>query len=73
MHHILGAFVIGAIGGGVAGNSRRLRPTLRTIVKVGIVAKRRAEAAGAAVAAETRKIVNEAQADLDRSETELNS
>jgi hypothetical protein len=71
MHHMLGTLLIGAIAGGMAGNSTRRRPIVRRLVKGGIAAKRKIEAIGAKTVAETRKIVEEARADLDRPGTEM--
>jgi hypothetical protein len=71
MHHLIGALVIGAVAGKVAGDSGRSRPLVRRIVKGGIVAKRKLEAVGASAIAETRKLVDEARADLDEEERGL--
>jgi len=68
MHHVIGALVIGAVAGGVAGNSKRHRPLVRRLVKGGIMAKRKLQAAGAAAIAETQKLVDEARAELDQPE-----
>ncbi len=70
MHHVIGTLVIGAFAGGAAERSIRLRPTLRGLVKSGIVAKRKLQAAGAKVLEEAQKLVEEARADLDRPGTE---
>jgi hypothetical protein len=70
MHHIIGALLIGTIGGGVAGNSDRRRRIARSLIKNGILAKRKLEAIGTATVAETKNLVEEARADLDRPETE---
>jgi hypothetical protein len=66
LHHIIAPLVVGAFAGGVAGDRERRRPVIRSIVKCGIVAKRKVEATGAAVVAETRKLVEEARAELDQ-------
>ena len=42
MHHVIGALLIGAVAGGVAGNRDKRRPVVRKLVKGGIVAKRKA-------------------------------
>jgi hypothetical protein len=68
MHHVIGAVVIGAVAGGVASNSKRRRPLVRKLVKGGIMAKRKLQAAGAAAIAETQKLVDEARAELDQPE-----
>jgi hypothetical protein len=73
LHHIIAPLVVGAIAGGMTGDRKRRRPMLRSIVKCGIAAKRKIEAAGAAVAAETRKLVDEARAELDQAGTELHN
>ena len=70
MHHVIGTLLIGAVAGGVTGNRTRLRPTVRGLVKGGIVAKRKFQALGATALAETQKLVEEARADLDRAGTE---
>ena len=70
MHHLIGALFIGAVAGGVTGNRAQLRPTVRKLVKSGLVAKRRIQAMGAAAIAEAQKLLEEARADLDRAETE---
>lgn len=70
MHHVIGTLLIGAVAGGVAGNRDRRRPLVRRLVKGGIVVKRKLQAAGETAIAETRKLVDEARADLDRPGTE---
>jgi len=65
MHCVLGALLIGAVTGGVAGNSGRRRPLMRKLVKGGIMATRKLQAAGATAIAETQKLVDEARAELD--------
>jgi hypothetical protein len=70
MHHVIGALVIGGVAGGVTGGRAFLRPMVREIVKGGIVAKRKIQSVGYAAIAETRRLVDEARADLDRPETE---
>jgi predicted methyltransferase MtxX (methanogen marker protein 4) len=71
MHHIIGALVVGAIGGGAAGDSGRRRSIAGKLIKGGIVAKRRIEAAGAAALSETKKLVEEARTELDQAEGEI--
>ena len=56
MHHVIGMLLIGAVAGGVASDGKKRRPLVRRIVRGGIVAKRKLEAAGTAAMAETRKI-----------------
>jgi hypothetical protein len=70
MHHVIGALLIGAIVGGKAGNSERRRRIARNLIKGGIVAKRRIEGAVALAATGTKKLVEEARADLDHPGTE---
>jgi hypothetical protein len=71
MHHVIGTLLIGAVAGGVAGNRDRRRPLVRRLVKGGIVAKRKLQAAGATAIAEAQRLVDEARAELDQSGTEL--
>jgi len=71
MHHVIGALLIGAVAGGVAGNRDKRRPLVRKLVKGGIVVKRKLQAAGETAIAETRKLVDEARADLDQSRTQV--
>ena len=66
MHHVIGTLLIGAVAGGVAGNRDKRRPLVRKLVKGGIVVKRKLQTAGETAIAETRKLVDEARADLDR-------
>ena len=70
MHHIIGALAIGAVGGRAAANPEKRRGIVRGLVKGGIAAKRRMDAAAFTAVAETRKLVEEARAELDRSGTE---
>ena len=70
MHHVIGALIVGAVTGGVTGNRATMRPVVRRLVKGGIVAKRKIEAASTAALAETKKLVEEARADLDQAGTE---
>jgi hypothetical protein len=65
MHHVIGALVIGALGG-LTLPRVKLRPAIRGLVKGGIVARRRLEEAGTAARAEVERLVDEARADLDR-------
>jgi len=71
MHHVIGTLLIGAVAGGVAGNRDKRRPLVRKLVKGGIVVKRRLQTAGETAIAETRKLVDEARADLDQAGTEM--
>jgi hypothetical protein len=71
MHHVIGTLLIGAVAGKVAGNRDKRRPLVRKLVKGGIVAKRKLQAAGATVIAETQKLVDEARAELDQTGTEM--
>jgi hypothetical protein len=71
MHHIIGALVIGAIGGGAAGTSGKRREIARKLIKGGLIAKRKVEAIGATAAAETKRLVEEARTELDQPGTEL--
>jgi len=71
MHHLIGAVLVGAVAGGVAGNRDRRRPLVRRLVKGGIMAKRKLQAAGAAAIAGTQRLVDEARAELDQPEMGL--
>jgi hypothetical protein len=73
MHHVIGTLLVGAFAGGVAGSSIRRRPVFRSLIKCGIAAKRKIQAAGSTAVAETRKIVDEARAELDHQGTELHN
>jgi hypothetical protein len=64
MHHLIGAMVIGAVAGVASRDG--VRQGLRRIVKTGIVAKRKAQALGAAVVEQAHGIVDEARADMDQ-------
>jgi hypothetical protein len=55
------------------GDPARLRPAFRGLVKRGIIAKRKIQSAGTAVAQEAQKIVDEARLELDRAEAEQGS
>jgi molybdenum-dependent DNA-binding transcriptional regulator ModE len=68
MHHVIGTLFIGMMAGGVTGNGARLRPIARRVVKGGLVAKRKIESIAATTLEETQKLVEEARADLDRTE-----
>ena len=68
MHHVIGALLIGAVTGGVAGNRDRRRPLVRRLVKGGIMAKRKLQAAGSTAIAETQRLMDEARAELDQPE-----
>lgn len=73
MHHIIGALLVGAVAGGVSGNRARMRPMVRGLVKGGIMAKRKVQAVGTTALSETKKLVEEARADLDHTGTEPRS
>jgi len=73
MHHLLGALIVGGIAGGAASNRISLRPTVRGLVKGGIIAKRKIEAVSTAAAQEAQKIVDEARMELDQPGTEQHS
>ena len=70
MHHIIGALAIGAVGGRAAANPEKRRRIVRGLIKGGIAAKRRMEAAAFTAVAETKKLVEEARAELDHTGTE---
>ena len=70
MHHVIGALAIGAIGGRAAGNSEKRRRIVSRTDQGGITAKRSMEAAAFTAVAETKKLVEEARAELDRAGTE---
>jgi hypothetical protein len=82
MHHIIGYVAIGAALGGISatrskGKSEvkaevraKVRPVLRSLVKGGIMAKRKIDAYRAAAVSETQKLVEEARAELDQPSTE---
>jgi DNA-binding transcriptional regulator YhcF (GntR family) len=67
---VLGAVVGGMVAGRAAVDPKRLRPALRKLVKGGIIATRKIQGAGAAVAQEAKKIVDEARLELDQAGTE---
>jgi len=73
VHHMIGTLLIGAFAGGVAGSRVRRRPIVRSLIKGGIATKRKIQAVGSAAIAETRKLVDEARAELDQPGTELHS
>ena len=80
MHHILGFVVIGAALGAIfatqskgkakAEVKTKVRPVLRSLVKGGLVAKRKVDAYRAAAVSEAQKLVEEARAELDEPTTE---
>jgi len=67
MHHLIGAMVVGAVMG--VATRAGVRRGLRRLVKGGIVAKRKAQALGAAVVEQAHEIVDEARADMDEQGT----
>jgi hypothetical protein len=76
MHHIIGFAVIGAALGGISATrgkgkakaevKAKVRSVLRSLVKGGIVAKRKIDAYRAAAASEAQKLLEEARAELDQ-------
>jgi hypothetical protein len=82
MHHIIGYVAIGAALGGVsairgkdkteaeAERKGKVRPVLRSLVKGGILAKRKIDAYRATAVSEAQKLVEEARAELDQPSTE---
>jgi len=80
MHHILGFVVIGAALGAITATQStgkakaevktKVRPVLRSLVKGGLVAKRKVDAYRAAAVSEAQKLVEEARAELDQPTTE---
>jgi hypothetical protein len=67
MHHLIGAMVVGAVTG--VASRGGVRQGLRRLVRSGIVAKRKAQALGAAVVAQAHGIADEARADMDQQST----
>jgi len=70
MHHVIGALAIGAIGGRAAGNAEKRRRMVGGLIKGGMAAKRKMETAASMAIAETKKLVEEARAELDHTGTE---
>jgi hypothetical protein len=72
MHHIMGFVVIGAALGAIsaAGGKGKVRPVLRSLVKGGLVAKRKIDSYRTAAVSEAQKLVEEARAELDQPSTE---
>lgn len=67
MHHIIGLFLVGALGGiSATGGKGKGRPVLRSLVKGGIVAKRKIDTYRAAAVSGAQKLVDEARAELDQ-------
>ena len=62
---MIAPLLIGAVAGSLGSNEKRRRPAVRSLVKCGISAKRKVEALVTTAVAETRKIVDEARAELD--------
>ena len=69
LHCLLGSLLAGGVAGAATDRKRR-RPFVRAIMKGGIAAGHKIETASAAVLAESRKLVDEARAELDGQETE---
>jgi hypothetical protein len=80
MHHIIGYVAIGAVLGGITATrskdktkaevKTKVRPMLRSLVKGGLLAKRKIDAYRAAAVSEAQKLVEEARAELDQPSTE---
>jgi hypothetical protein len=80
MHHIIGYVAIGAVLGGITATrskdktkaevKTKVRPVLRSLVKGGLLAKRKIDAHRAAAVSEAQKLVEEARAELDQPSTE---
>jgi hypothetical protein len=80
MHHIIGYVAIGAVLGGITATrskdktkaevKTKVRPVLRSLVKGGLLAKRKIDAYRAAAVSEAQKLVEEARAELDQPSTE---
>jgi hypothetical protein len=66
MHHLIGAIVVGAVASRLTSSGAGVRQGLRGVIKGGIVAKRKAQALGASLVAQTRGLVDEARAELDQ-------
>ena len=80
MHHIMGFVVIGAALGAITATQSKgkakaevkgkVRPVLRSLVKGGLVAKRKIDSYRTAAVSEAQKLVEEARAELDQPPTE---
>jgi hypothetical protein len=80
MHHIIGYVAVGAALGGISATrdkdktkaevKAKVRPVLRSLVKGGLLAKRKIDAYRAAAVSEAQKLVEEARAELDQPSTE---
>jgi hypothetical protein len=70
LHCFFAPFLAGSVAAGVAVNPKRRRPLVRGIVKGGIAAKRRLETVSAGLVLQTRHLIDEARAELDRPGTE---
>ena len=80
MHHIIGYVAIGAVLGGITATrskdktkaevKTKVRPMLRSLVKGGLLAKRKIDAYRAAAVSEAQKLVEEARAELDQPSAE---
>jgi hypothetical protein len=80
MHHIMPFVVIGAALGVISATQSKgkvkdevkgkVRPVLRSLVKGGLVAKRKIDSYRTAAVSEAQKLVEEARAELDHPATE---
>ena len=80
MHHIMPFVVIGAALGAISATQSKgktkdevkgkVRPVLRSLVKGGLVAKRKIDSYRTAAVSEAQKLVEEARAELDHPTTE---
>jgi hypothetical protein len=72
MHHIVGFVLFSAAAMGISASREKskIRPMLRSLVKSGIVAKRKLDAYRAVAVSEAEKLVAEARAEVDKPKTE---
>jgi hypothetical protein len=76
MHHIIGFVVIGAALGAISATQSKgkakaevktkVRPVLRSLVKSGILVKRKINSYRTTAVSEAQKLVDEARAELDQ-------